>query len=274
LDKKQVLEVPGMLRLWVFAVVLLLSACATSPLGRSQLQFFPDQEMAQMGAAAYQDVRQKTPEVQNPAVREYVSCVANAITREVGEAGSGGWVVTVFKQDQANAFALPGGKIGVYSGLLDVAKNQDQLATVIGHEVAHVVAGHSNERVSTAYATQTGLEVIGALAGGSTQEKQQIMGLLGLGAQVGIILPFSRTQEREADLLGLDLMARAGFDPRASVQLWQNMEQQGGASAPEFLSTHPSHGSRIDELRDRMPRAMELYRQARAQGKSPDCGRP
>lgn len=263
-----------MLRLWVSSFFLLLTACATSPLGRSQLQLFPDEQMAQMGAAAYQDVRQQTPEVQNTAVREYVACVANAVTREVGEAGSGGWVVTVFDQEQANAFALPGGKIGVYRGLLDVAKDQSQLATVIAHEVAHVVSEHSNERVSTAYATQTGLQVIEALAGGSTQDKQQIMGLLGLGAQVGIILPFSRTQEREADLVGLDLMARAGFDPRASVELWKNMEQQGDAAPPEFLSTHPSHGRRIEELQERMPRAMELYRKAKAQGKNPDCGRP
>lgn len=263
-----------MSRLWLPALVLLITACATSPLGRKQLQFFPEEQMAQMGATAYQDIRQQTPEVQNEVLRKYVACVANPITREVGEAGTGGWVVTVFEQDQANAFALPGGKIGVYTGLLDVAKTPDQLAAVIAHEVAHVVAEHSNERVSTAYATQTGLQLIEALAGGSGQDKQQIMGLLGVGAQVGIILPFSRTQESEADLVGLDLMARAGFDPGAAVDLWKNMAREADGSPPEFLSTHPSHGSRIDDLRDRMPRAMELYRQAQAQGKRPSCPRP
>ena len=262
-----------MRRLWIVSL-LLLTACATSPLGRSQLQFFPDEQMTQMGAVAYEDIRQQTPEVQDPDVRQYVTCVANAVTREVEEAGSGGWVVTVFEQDQANAFALPGGKIGVYSGLLDVAKSEDQLAAVVAHEVAHVLADHSNERVSTAYATETGVQLIGALAGTGSEDKQQLMSLLGVGAQVGIILPFSRTQESEADLVGLDLMARAGFDPRAAVDLWQNMEKQADGSPPEFLSTHPSHGSRIDELRERMPRAMKLYRQARAQGKRPNCPRP
>jgi predicted Zn-dependent protease len=262
-----------MSRLWIASLLLLLAACATSPLGRKQLQFFPEDQMVQMGATAYQDIRQETPEVRDEAVRRYVACVADAVTREVSGAGNG-WEVTVFQQDQANAFALPGGKIGVYTGLLDVARTQDQLAAVIAHEVAHVLSDHSNERVSTAYATQTGLQLIEALAGGTTQDKQQIMGLLGVGAQVGIILPFSRTQEREADLVGLDLMAQAGFDPRAAVDLWKNMGQQANGSPPEFLSTHPSHGTRIDELRDRMPRAMELYREAQARGKSPGCQRP
>jgi len=263
-----------MCRFLVVSFLLALTACATSPLGRSQLQLFPEDQMVRMGANAYEDIRQRSPEVEDEAVRGYVACVANAITREVDEASSGGWVVTVFDDEQANAFALPGGKIGVYRGLLEVAETPPQLATVIAHEVAHVLAEHSNERVSTAYATETGLQLIAALGGAETQEKQQLMGLLGVGAQVGIILPFSRTQEREADLVGLDLMARAGFDPRASVELWQNMEERGGGSPPEFLSTHPSEGTRIDELGERMPRAVELYRQAQAQGKRPDCPAP
>jgi predicted Zn-dependent protease len=250
------------------ATAAVLVACATSPLGRKQLRFFPDEQLDQMGVAAYAQTKQETPSSTNTVVNSYVSCVANAVTAVV-DSGSR-WEVTVFEKDDVNAFALPGGKIGVYTGLLKVAKNQEQLAAVISHEVAHVLARHGNERVSTAYATQTGLQLVQVVAGGASQDKSNVMALLGLGAQVGVILPFSRTQESEADLLGLDLMSKAGFDPRASVDLWKNMAAAGGGG-PEFLSTHPSSGTRIKDLENRMPRALPLYQQARAQGRVPRC---
>lgn len=250
--------------------VAVVSACATSPLGRKQLVFFPDEQLDEMGVAAYAQAKKETPPSNDVVENRYVTCVAKAVTA-AADKGPKEWEVTVFNKDEVNAFALPGGKIGVYTGLLKVAKNQDQLATVIGHEVAHVLARHGNERVSTAYATQTGLEVVQAMAGGASQDRQNIMALLGLGAQVGIILPFSRTQEEEADLLGLDLMAKAGFDPRASVDLWNNMIAASGNGGPAFLSTHPASTTRIKELNDRMPKAMVLYEQARAQGKIPKC---
>lgn len=252
------------------ALAVLLIACATSPLGRKQLVFFPDEQMDQMGVAAFAQTKQETPTSTDAVANSYVSCVARSITA-VADKGPKEWEVTVFNKDEVNAFALPGGKIGVYTGLLKVAKTQDQLATVIGHEVAHVLAKHGNERVSTAYATQTGLQAVEVMAGGSSQDRSNLMALLGLGAQVGVILPFSRTQESEADLLGLDLMAKAGFDPHASVDLWRNMEAAGGSGGPAFLSTHPSSGSRIKELENRMPKALPLYQQARAQGRVPRC---
>ena len=152
-----------------------------------------------------------------------------------------------------------------------MARSQDQLATVLGHEVAHVLAEHGNERVSTAFAAQTGVDLVAAISGSSTPEQQQLLGLLGLGAQVGVLLPFSRAQESEADSLGLDLMARAGFEPRESIQLWKNMSEAGGGQPPEFLSTHPSHGSRIQSLEARMSGARALSEQARAQGRHPAC---
>lgn len=253
----------------LFAFAAVMVACATSPLGRKQLVFFPDEQLDEMGGTAYAQAKQETPPSTDAVANRYVSCVAKAITAEV-ENGPKAWEVTVFNKGDVNAFALPGGKIGVYTGLLKVAKNQDQLATVISHEVAHVLAKHGNERVSTAYATQTGLELVQAIAGGASQDKSNLMALLGLGAQVGVILPFSRTQESEADLLGLDLMAKAGFDPRASVELWKNMAATGNGG-PVFLSTHPSSGSRIKELENRLPKAMPLYEQARKQGKTPQC---
>lgn len=255
-------------------VAVTLTACATSPTGRRQLEFFAPAQMAQMGDSAYQEIKKQTPETDNAAQRNYVQCVTQAITRVVPPPVDGGqWRVTVFKDDKSvNAFALPGGNIGVYTGLLNVAKNQSQLAAVIGHELAHVQAQHANARMSTQYATSAGLQLASAVAGASGRGDQQaIMGLLGLGAQVGVILPFSRSQESEADVLGLRYMAQAGFDPRESIDLWHNMKAAGGGKPPEFLSTHPSSDTRIESLQGQMPQAMGLYEQSRAQGRNPNC---
>lgn len=264
----------GMDKARVLAMVLTvmgLVACETTPTGRRQLQFFPDTQMAQMGITAYQQIKQQTPTSKDTSVKGYVACVAHAITDVVDQDQAREWEVTVFKDDAANAFALPGGKIGVYTGLLDVAESQAQLATVIGHEVAHVLAEHGNARLSTAFATEAGLQLAQVLAGGASQEKQQIFALLGLGTQVGVLLPFSRSQETEADILGLDLMAKAGFNPRESVELWRNMDKAGGAQPPQFLSTHPAGTTRIDNLNAHMGEALTLYEQARQSGRRPDC---
>jgi predicted Zn-dependent protease len=145
---------------------------------------------------------------------------------------------------------------------------------VIGHEIAHVNAQHGNERMSNTYAAEAGLQLGGALLGNpGSKESQTVMALLGVGAQVGVLLPFSRAQESEADLLGLDLMARAGFDPGESVPLWENMEAASKGSPPEFLSTHPGSGGRIQALRGRIPAANSLQKSALAQGRRPDCSR-
>ncbi|MBS62974.1 M48 family metallopeptidase [Salinisphaera sp.] len=248
-----------MRRIYAASLLLLLVACATSPTGRNQLKLFSEEKIAQMGVQSYQQMKQKEPIDTSTADNRYVKCVADAVTRVTG----GEWEITVFKDDQVNAFALPGGKIGVYSGLLDVAKTDDQLATVIAHEVGHVLADHGNERVSQQAATQGGLQVVSAfLGGGGGGGNQAVMSALGLGAQVGILLPFSRTQESEADTIGLELMARAGFDPRQSVALWQNMAAAGGEKPAEFMSTHPSNQSRINNLQSHMNQAMQLYQQA------------
>ena len=247
-------------------ICLVVAACATSPTGRHQLKLFSEDTIAKMGVTSYQQMKQKEPIDSTTADNRYVKCVADAITDVTG----GEWEVTVFKDDQVNAFALPGGKIGVYSGLLDVAKGDDQLAAVIGHEVGHVLAGHGNERISQQYATQGGLQVVSAFLGGAGGTgSQQLMALMGLGAQVGILPPFSRAQESEADLIGLELMARAGFDPRQSVELWKNMSASGGQQPSEFLSTHPSDNTRISNLQSHMEKAIQLYQQAPTH---PNCG--
>ncbi len=253
------------------AVALVICACATSPLGRNQLVLFPASEISQMGAAAFQDIKKQTPVASGAKVNSYVDCVARNIISALPNGQPEQWEIKVFDKDEANAFALPGRKIGVYTGILDVAKNQSQLATVIGHEVGHVLSNHANERVSTNFVTQSGLQLAEIAVGANTPMKQQLFGLLGLGAQVGVLLPFSRTQEAEADLVGLDLMAKAGFDPRESVKLWQNMKAQGGEKQPAFLSTHPANDQRIAALENRMPQAMQLSLQARNAGRTPDC---
>ncbi len=225
-----------------------------------------------MGELAFQEIQTRTALEEDPGIRRYVTCVANSLLRRpVGNADAPTWEVRVFKQDQANAFALPGKKIGVFTGLLNITENQDQLAAVIGHEIAHVRARHANERVSAGYLAQSGSQLIAAMAGGGAKTRNNVMAMLGVGAQVGILLPFGRAQESEADLIGLDLMAEAGFDPRQSVRLWQNMGAAAGSRPPEFLSTHPASETRIRRLRERMPHAVKLYEQAKAAGRRPVC---
>lgn len=254
----------------VAATVTALVACSTSPTGRRTLKLFPDDEMAQMGVQAYKETKSKTKTSSNARDRAYVACVSGKLTALVG----GTWEVTLFEDDTANAFALPGGKIGVNTGLLKVAETPAQLAAVIGHEIAHVQAEHGNERVSTGYVAQAGLEIADAISGAyGVANQRQIMSLLGLGAQVGVLLPFSRAQESEADILGQRLMAQAGFDPRESVTLWQNMAKSGGGGTPEFLSTHPSDGNRMKELAKQFKKTVPMYEQALRSGKAPSCKR-
>jgi len=250
-------------------LVVVLSACAKSPTGRNQLLVFPADELDAMGVQAFNEMRTKEPVETDAAINDYVSCVANAITAQLPNKGTS-WEVVVFKDDSPNAFALPGGKMGVYTGMLKVAENQSQLGSVLGHEVGHVLAQHGNERMSQQQLTNVAL----AAAAGSGYVDPVTMQALGLGAQVGILLPYSRSHESEADIIGLDLMAKAGFDPRQSVQLWKNMAKAGGGAPPEFMSTHPASSTRIDNLLSHMPSALATYNAALAKGNKPDCKPP
>lgn len=246
----------------------LISGCVTtqSPTGRSQTLLFSAAEMNQLGAASFEEMKKQQKISKDARLNAYVSCVAMRVTAALPDQ-SQGWEVVVFDSPQVNAFALPGGHIGVYSGLLKVAENQDQLAVVLGHEVAHVLAQHSNEQVSRTQLTNTGLQLADvALGAGGVSNRNLYMAALGLGTQVGYILPYGRAQESEADVMGLELMARAGFDPRAGTLLWQNMAKAGGDQGPELLSTHPSHGTRIAELARLEQKVMPLYEAARASG--------
>ncbi|MBW3139915.1 M48 family metallopeptidase [Ferrimonas balearica] len=264
------------------AMVLALVSCTNqkSPTGRGQMLMYSQAEMRELGAQSFAQIKQQEKASTDRAINAYVRCVADAVTdpallATIDPTQQETWEVVVFESDQVNAFALPGGHIGVYTGLLNVAKTPDQLATVLGHEVAHVLADHGNEQVSRAQMTNAGLEIVQIALGASGTENQDlIMAGLGLGAQVGIALPFGRQQESEADVVGLELMAKAGFDPAASVELWRNMARASGGAPPELLSTHPSHGTRIEDLQNLQSKAGQWYQQARAEGRAPGCRVP
>ena len=240
--------------------------------GRSQLLMTSVSEEAQMGAQAYEQVKSdpKMRPSQDPREIEPVKRVAARIVEaakrskyaEVAQQFQ--WEVTVIKDDKtANAFALPGGKMAVYTGIFPMAKTEAGLAAVMGHEVVHALARHGAERMSQGQLTNAGLQVVGAAAGaagGGGMLGQAAMAALGVGAQVGVLLPFSRKHESEADYIGILLAADAGYDPRESIALWERMGQMSGGGAPsEFMSTHPSHETRIAQLKKWMPEAMAIY---------------
>jgi predicted Zn-dependent protease len=250
-----------------------MAGCETNPYtGRSQLLMTSvDQEM-QMGAQAYGQVKHdpKIHQSQDPREVEPVRRVAARIieaakrSKYAEMAKQFQWEVTVIKDDKTmNAFALPGGKIAVYTGIFPVAKTEAGLAAVLGHEVTHALARHGAERMSQGQLTNAALQVLEAAAGaagGNAMLGQVTMAALGAGAQVGVLLPFSRKHESEADYIGILLAVDAGYDPRESVHLWERMEQMSGGKGPaEFLSTHPGHETRIEQLKKWMPEAMAIY---------------
>jgi predicted Zn-dependent protease len=268
-------SITTVLKIGIFLLLAWVIACTTSPLGRKQLILVPDSQMDQMGAQAFMQLQSSQPIERDPKIVNYVTCVSNKVTVAARPQTSvTQWDVVVFKSNEANAFALPGGKIGVYTGILKVAKTQDQLGAIIGHEVGHVIAHHGAERVSQQTGSQLGLSALGALTK-DNPNSNTLMSLLGVGVQVGVLLPFSRAQESEADLIGLTLMAKSGFDPRQSVELWKNMNaSSGGKAPPQWLSTHPAGETRITTLEQNMPAAQAVYQQAKSQGAKAQCDRP
>ncbi len=228
-----------------------LSACAyNEQLGRNQLLLVDDAALAQSAQTAWSEVLATSKVSQDREANARVARVAERLVRAAG-LGDRRWEYVVFDDAQANAFVVPGGRIGVNTGLLAIAENDDQLAAVIGHELAHSVTNHAAERYSQAAATQLALGVGQAALGSrvSQETAQRIAALGGAGAQLGVLLPFSRQHELEADRLGVDFMARAGYRPSEAVALWRNMERaRTTGRPPQFLSTHPSEASRIEAL--------------------------
>jgi predicted Zn-dependent protease len=241
--------------------LLLLAGCTTVPeTGRKQFNFLtPDQER-QMGLTSFQQLKQEVPISKDTKSAAMVERVGKRIAA-VAPLPNAQWEFVLFESKDANAFCLPGGKVGVYTGILPYTQDEAGLATVIGHEVAHAVARHGGERVSQ----QLGIEVVGAVMSTSMKDSKwqaAAVTAYGLGSQVGYALPHSRMQESEADELGLIYMARAGYNPEAAVGFWQRfaeLEAQGGGT-PWFLRTHPVSAERAQKLKEMMPRAMQEYR--------------
>jgi predicted Zn-dependent protease len=240
-------------------LVSLVSACETVPLtGRSQLNLLSEPDEIQMGIQAYREVTSKAKVSSNAVQNAQVNRVAQRVIAAV-EKPDLPWEVKVIEDNQANAFALPGGKLAVYTGILPITRDDAGLAAVIGHEVGHVIARHSAERVSQQMVAQgLGGVLVSGVLGTDPQTSAQVAGLF---AQ-GLLLPWGRKQESEADHIGLILMAKAGYDPRAARDLWMRMAEasKGQSRPPEFLSTHPSEETRIRQIEALLPEALKYYK--------------
>jgi predicted Zn-dependent protease len=232
----------------------LLAACQEAPItGRHQLMLLPASQDAKLGLDAFQQIKQKEKVSNDPELNREIQEVGRRIAAVSGHP-DWDWQFTLFQDDVPNAFALPGGKVGVNTGLFKVAKNEAQLATVLGHEVGHAIARHGAERMSQGMLEQLGAAAVGVGTGNAAYAQ-----LAAQAATLAIVLPYSRTQESEADHIGLILMAKAGYDPREAIKLWNNFQALGGSKQPEFLATHPSEGTRIQRLQELMPEALAIY---------------
>jgi predicted Zn-dependent protease len=234
------------------SLVLLAPACATNPeTGRSQFTgLASDNMMASMALQSWQELRQQTPAWNNSRAQSRLTNVGQQIALAANRPNDP-WEFVVFDSDELNAFVLPGGKVGYFRGLMEISDRDDHVATVVGHEVGHVTGRHAAERFSQQMAAQ-GL-MIGAQLGTQEMDPQTrgvALAALGLGATVGLLLPYSRLQESEADRLGIDYMYRAGYDVRESITFWDRMNQRGGSRPPTLLSTHPSPEQRMIDLRN------------------------
>lgn len=255
-------------------MLLLLAACYTNPVtGRKSLVLISQGEELSLGAASFTDIRAKEKVSHDPRMNARVTRVGQRIAQAVGNELPGAkWEFVVFESDELNAFALPGGKVGVYSGLLRLAESDAELATVMGHEIGHVIARHGAERMSEAMVMQLG-GAVGSAAIGMKSDNPQARQLFELAyggaTTLGRTLPHSRGNELEADRMGAIYAARAGYDPRAGVTFWQKMTAQKDAKAKsggklsELLSTHPADTKRIADLKALMPQVVPIYEQNR-----------
>jgi Zn-dependent protease with chaperone function len=232
-----------------------IAACSTVPYtGRRQLMLVPESNEIASGEQAYRQISRDSVMTDNSEAMRIVRRVGERIARAANKPDYRWEFRIINDPDNVNAFCVPGGKVAVYTGIFPIAKDEGGLAVILGHEVAHALLRHAGERMSQAEVLGTGLVFAGA-----SGVNPQILQALGLGASVGVILPFSRSQESEADHVGLILMAKAGYDPRVSLEVWQRMERKEKGAPPEFLSTHPGSETRIQQLRAWMPEALQYY---------------
>lgn len=260
-----------------FAVIALLtSGSAVSASKDAGPNWISDDEIAAQAARQFAEMKASMPLITDRETIDYIACVANAVVQVLDpDYRDLPWEMAIFDDDSVNAFAMPGGKIGVMEGILKAAQNQHQLAAVIGHEIAHVTAKHSNERANRTKLSGVGIQVAAVLLGGGNQgATYTAYEALNQGVPLLVLLPFSRKQESEADVIGLDYMSRAGFDPRQAVPLWQHMMEEGNSAPSEFLSTHPSGDKRIDSLISQWGDTLPLYNEALEAGRDPNCQQP
>lgn len=254
----------------VAIALLLLVACETVPItGRSQVVLLSDQQVSELADKQHvqfmTEARQKGTVITSASPQDgqnlaMVDRVGRRIIDASGLASQKKWEITLIRDQQANAFVLPNGKVVVYTGILPPAKTEAGLAAVLGHEVGHVVARHGAERLSQEMLAQAGVQAANVAVAAYDPKYAAITGAaLGLGAQYGVLMPYSRTQESEADHLGVIFMAKAGYDPAESIALWERMEASSGAGPPQFLSTHPSPATRRQQLREWLPEAQRYY---------------
>ena len=273
-------NLPAPLKSAVFACAIAAAvggcATATSPTGRTQVVgAVSQQELNQLGAQAFAELKSQKRQTNDARQVREVQCIVSAITRQLPAAWQGNWESAVFVDPNPNAFALPGGKVGLYTGIFTVARTQDELAGVISHEIGHVVSRHHDERITRQAGAQGAVQLLGALLGSRYGEGAGSAAMQGgsMVAQTGFLLPGSRQQESEADVVGQQLMAQAGFDPRGAVALWSNMiAASSGSRPPQWLSTHPNPEARIRELQQRAASLVPAYEQARGAGRRPACG--
>jgi len=262
------------LRRWIFLTLFLLFACASVPLTeRKALHFIPDSELATLGLEQYQKVLRESKLSKDQAkvqmVRSVGSRIAKATEDFLRERGLESevkyykWEFNLIEDDKTvNAWCMPGGKVAVYTGLLPISQNETGLAVVMGHEIAHAIAKHGNERMSQGLLQQMGgMALSVALSTNPSATNELFMAAYGVVTTVGFMLPYSRTHESEADRIGLTLMAKAGYDPREAVPFWERMNQKGGSRPPELLSTHPAPETRIKDIRTYIPEAMKYYKE-------------
>ncbi len=256
----------------LFINAFLFSSCSTVPItGRSQLDLIPDNEMLSMSFQQYDQFLKSNKESTNQdeisLVKRVGGRIAAAVEKYFSEHNLSDplqgykWEFHLIQSNEANAWCMPGGKVVVYTGILPITKTDAGLAVVLGHEIAHAVAKHGNERMSQALLTQLGGLALSEAVKNKPETTQNIfMAAFGIGAQLGVLLPFSRTQESEADHLGLIFMAMAGYDPHVALSFWQRMAvAMKGKTPPEFLSDHPSNQTRIDDIKNELPEAMTYY---------------
>lgn len=250
--------------------IFFMISCSTNVMGRSSMAFMPSDVMNDMGAQGYADQKKQLPVSKDQRSSEIVHRVADRLIAKCKEmypqeVEGFQWETTLFEDNKTpNAYAMPGGKIGIYTGILPICETEAGLAAVMGHEIGHAILEHGNERVSVQMGITSAVAVAGVAMSASEMfagSKELIMGALGAGAQYGVTLPFSRANESEADAFGLKLMAAAGYDPNAAPQIWQNMKKLG-QEVPEYTSTHPSHDRRIQDLEAGMSEAMKYYNAA------------